>query len=98
MEAKDFRERTIKNGSTVKYMGTSTRGKVQDIKVRNDKTWIKIDSTGLYYRSDYLLVIYDEINLKSPRDEKPHEKIKKLKKIAPTQISDHGDGPGYGGG
>ncbi|MEG3223974.1 MAG: hypothetical protein BME94_00230 [Methanobacteriales archaeon Met13] len=98
MEAKDFRQRIIKMGSQVKYLATSTTGTVQDIQVEGENTWIKIDSTGLYYRSDYLLVVEGTVLKKVRKEQKPHEKIKKLKKITPTEISNHGDGPGYGGG
>lgn len=99
MEVKDFRQRTIKKGAQVKYLGTRTTGKVQQIRLQGEHAWIQMDSTGLFYRSDYILVIEGDLNLKKNREEhNPHEKVRKLKKILPTEISDHGDGPGYGGG
>lgn len=55
MEAKDFRQRTIKKGSIVKYLGTLTTGRVQQIRAEGEHAWIKMDSTGLFYRSDYLI-------------------------------------------
>jgi hypothetical protein len=67
--------------------------------MEGEHTWIKMDSTGLFYRSDYLLLIDEDLDLQNNNKElTPHEKIKKLKRISPTEISDHGDGPGYGGG
>ncbi|MEN6330001.1 MAG: DUF2098 family protein [Methanobacteriaceae archaeon] len=98
MEVKDFRQQVIKKGSYVKYLGTRTTGKVQQIRLEGEHAWIKIDSTSLYYRSDYLLLIEADLNLKTIKEPTPHEKIKKIKKILSTEISDHGDGPGYGGG
>lgn len=99
MEAKDFRQRTIKKGSIVKYLGTLTTGRVQQIRAEGEHSWIKMDSTGLFYRSDYLILIDGDIDLnKKSKELKPGEKVKKLKRISPTEISDHGDGPGYGGG
>jgi hypothetical protein len=98
MEAKDFRQRIIKKGSQVKYLGTRTTGRVQQIRVEGEHVWIKIDTTGLFYRSDYLLLVEGESLEKCAKELDPHEKIRKLKRIAPTEISDHGDGPGYGGG
>jgi hypothetical protein len=99
MEAKDFRQRIIKEGSYIKYLGTRTTGRVQQIKMKGDHAWIKMDSTGLFYRSDYLILMDEDLDLKNnDRELNPHEKIKKIKRILPTEISDHGDGPGYGGG
>jgi hypothetical protein len=99
MEAKDFRQRIIKKGAQVKYLGTRTTGKVQQIRVEGEHVWIKMDVTGLFYRSDYLLLVDEDFDLEKKK-QKPntHEQIEKLKRIAPTEISDHGDGPGYGGG
>ena len=99
MEAKDFRQRIIKLGSNVKYLGTRTTGRVQQITVKGEHAWIKMDSTGLFYRSDYLILIDGDMDLnKKSKELTPGEKVKKLKRISPTEISDHGDGPGYGGG
>lgn len=86
----------------MQYIGTRTRGIVDKIATKNSKAWIRIDSTGLFYRSDYLLLLDSE--------EKPFKKSemmsikdkvlqsKNFRNIAPTEISDHNDGPGYGGG
>jgi hypothetical protein len=103
MEARDFRNRLIDKGSIVRYLGTLTMGKVDKIYEKNSQTWIKINPSGLLYRSDYLEVL--------KADEIPHKKYivkrslkekllisKGLKKVASTQISDQNDGPGYGGG
>lgn len=99
MEAKDLRQRSIKKGARVKYLGTRTTGRVQQIMVEGEHVWIKMDSTGLLYRSDYLLLVDSDLDLKkNDRKLNTQEKIEKLKRIAPTEISDHGDGPGYGGG
>lgn len=98
MEAKDFRQQIIKLGSNVKYLGTRTTGRVQQITVKGEHAWIKMDSTGLFYRSDYLILMDEELDLKISKKLNPHEKIKKIKRILATEISNHGDGPGYGGG
>lgn len=98
MEAKDFRQQIIKLGSNVKYLGTRTTGRVQQITVKGEHAWIKMDSTGLFYRSDYLILMDEKLDLKISKKLNPHEKIKKIKRILPTEISNHGDGPGYGGG
>jgi hypothetical protein len=102
MVARDFRNRIIREGALVQYIGTRTQGKVDKISTMNSETWIKIDSTGLFYRSDYLELVNNE---KKPQKKSSIEMTIKEKvlhskgfKVAPTQISDHNDGPGYGGG
>lgn len=80
-------------------MGTRTRGTVQQIKLDGEYFWIKMDTTGLFYRSDYLLLVDEILDPKKSKQKlNVHQKIGRLKRIAPTEISDHGDGPGYGGG
>jgi hypothetical protein len=102
MVARDYRNRIIEYGAFVQYVGTRTRGVVDKISTKNSKTWIRIDSTGLFYRSDYLVLLDpDEQPLKKTEMVSTREKVmhsKKIRKIAPTEISDHNDGPGYGGG
>ncbi len=46
---------TLKNGDILKYLPTSTVGKVQDIREENGVVWVKLDFTGLYYDSTYLV-------------------------------------------
>ncbi|MDO5835156.1 MAG: DUF2098 family protein [Methanobacterium sp.] len=105
MEAKDCRNRIIKIGSTVRYIGTRTVGVAAEIQVHQLLTWIKLDSSGLLYRSDYLELV-DNLPLKRKLVAKNHNESYKerifssrmFNKPAATQISDHTDGPGYGGG
>jgi hypothetical protein len=103
MEPKDIRNRVIKEGGHVKYLGTNTTGVVEDICFKGEKTWIKIDKTGLYYLSEYLMVVEpleDHLKIKNSKKDiinllKPS---KNFKNATSTEISDHNDGPGYGGG
>ncbi|NYB52017.1 MAG: DUF2098 family protein [Methanobacteriaceae archaeon] len=102
MDAKDLREKIIEKGSIVRYIGTNTIGKADKILEKDSQIWIRIDSSGLFYRSDYLeLLKEEELPQKKSFQKSIKEKVlisKNLKRVAPTQISDHGDGPGYGGG
>lgn len=41
-------------GDILKYIPTSTVGKVTDISERNGKIWVKLDYTNLYYDIEYL--------------------------------------------
>jgi len=44
-----YEESGIKCWLALKYAGTHTRGKVKEIRVAGDSTWVLIDSTNLYY-------------------------------------------------
>ena len=98
MEVLDIYGRQICRNMQVKYVRTHTTGNVNDILVKDDVAWIKLDSNGLYYRSDYIEVIENiEVYIK-PDKKKKRLKSGKFGVANPTVISDHADGPGYGGG
>jgi hypothetical protein len=42
-------------GDVLKYMPTSTVGKVTEIRERSGKVWVKLDFTNLYYDASYLV-------------------------------------------
>ncbi|HTX60837.1 MAG TPA: DUF2098 family protein [Methanobacterium sp.] len=101
MEITDYHGRKISKGTTLKYLGTRTRGKADKIIRKENKTWIRLDTTGLYYRLDYLMVISPEENKK--RTKRRCQKEKVLDKLQQTyhknyEISSDSDGPGVGGG
>jgi hypothetical protein len=104
VETSDFRGRKIEEGVTVKYLRTRTTGKVDKICSREGQVWVRLDSTGLYYRTDYLEVT-EPAEMKKKDYASPRDRI--IRKIArsrssgkgnPIEISDHPDGAGYGGG
>lgn len=59
----DARDNEITPDSHVRYVETGTVGKVVDIKRDNEVDWVKIDKTGLWYRSK-LVELLDEKDLK----------------------------------
>lgn len=97
MEALDSRGNKISEGLRVKYNGTHTIGKIDKIISKNGVFWIKIDTTNLYYRSDYVEIVEGKEDYE--RSNKKH-KIKKagFEVEIPVVISDATDGPGVGGG
>jgi hypothetical protein len=97
MEVLDVNGKQICKGLRVKYIRTHTMGKVTNILIKDNFAWIKLDSNGLYYRSDYIEVIE---NIEADKRPKMKKSIKseKFKVTTPTEISDPADGPGYGGG
>lgn len=101
MEIMDYQGQKITEGTTLKYIGTRTKGKADKICFKENNTWIRLDSTGLYYRLDYLMVIKPEENKK--RTIKKSQKEKILQDLKQTshknyEISSDSDGPGVGGG
>ena len=102
LEVRDHLGQEIREGTTLKYLGTRTQGKVEKICKKENNTWIKLDTTGLYYRLDYLMVIDPEVNphKKTTRKSQKEKIIQKLKKTYNKnyEISSESDGPGVGGG
>jgi len=104
MEMLDFKNQKIMVGSTVRYVGTHTEGKVNKICKRNGFFWVGMESTELYYRADHVEVVEPKkVTYKQSISEIENikDKVAKLKfykVVVNTEISEHGDGPGYGGG
>jgi len=102
MNVLDIRNKKIRVGSKVKYVGTNTHGTVEKICLKNSVYWVLLDSTKLYYLPNHLEVINYNKKVKDSFSSKDLKKnllrIKSVKNSIATEISDHGDGPGYGGG
>jgi hypothetical protein len=71
MEVADARGKNILKGSHVRYTGTGSAGEVLDIKSDDEGTWAKIDTTDLWYNSEFLELInqreYQRIKLRGKR-------------------------------
>ena len=59
--AYDMKNQAISVGAYVKYAGTHTRGKVKEIRLGGDSTWVLIDSTNLYYDPEHLELVSKEM-------------------------------------
>ena len=57
MEVADARGKNILKGSHVRYTGTGSAGEVLDVKSDDEGTWAKIDTTDLWYNSEFLELI-----------------------------------------
>lgn len=85
MESLDSCGTPIEKGSYVLYTKTGTTGKVTDIKTENDESWAKIDSTNLWYNSQFIRAMdkAEEGKIEGKRrKEDAAEKVKKMKKGA----------------
>ncbi len=98
MEVLDINGKQICSGLQVKYIRTHTTGKVTDILIKEDTAWVKLDSNGLYYRIDYIEVIENKEAYIKQNKKKKSLKPGKFGVTNQPVISDHADGPGYGGG
>jgi hypothetical protein len=90
VENEDSCGKPIEKGSYVIYNGTGTIGKIIDVKSEDNSSWIKIDSTELWYNSQYIQAI-DKIEEKSLEDEKRRkedlkERIKKRQKLVGEDV------------
>ena len=59
----DARDIEITLDSHVRYVDTGTVGKVVDVKTEDHADWVKLDKTGLWYRSK-LVELLDEKDIK----------------------------------
>ena len=78
MEVADARGKSILKGSHVRYTGTGSAGEVLEIKEDDEGTWAKIDTTKLWYNSEFLELInqheYDRIKRRA-RQLKERDKV-----------------------
>ncbi len=67
MEVADATGKTILKGSHVRYTGTGSAGEVLEIKADDDGTWAKVDTTDLWYNSEFLELIDEQEYQRSKR-------------------------------
>ncbi len=59
MDIKDAIGRNIEIGETVRYTATGTTGEVEDLRIKDEQYWVKIQETDMWYRSDAVEVLYE---------------------------------------
>jgi Uncharacterized protein conserved in archaea len=69
IKALDMGGNPIVIDSVVRYLNTGTVGKVVDLKEDDEGIWVLVDTTGLYYKPE-TLVIADASDLKEERVER----------------------------
>ena len=55
--ALDINGNPITAGAVVRYLNTGTVGRVLDVRKDDEGTWALLDTTGLYYQVDTLLMV-----------------------------------------
>jgi hypothetical protein len=76
----DATGKSILVGSHVRYTGTGSAGEVLDVKEDNEGTWAQVDTTKLWYNSEFLELInqneYERIRRRG-RHRKDIDKVEK---------------------
>lgn len=95
----DARDLEITLDSHVRYVDTGTVGKVLDMKVENEKGWVKLDKTELWYLASHVELLDDKDIKKSRWGENVEVDIEDLKEKAQDfdsfeLASDAGNGGG----
>lgn len=88
MESLDSCGKPIEKGSYVIYNGTGTIGKIVDIKSENNQSWIKVDSTELWYNSQFIQAIDKSEEAKIESKLKKEEAVEKVKRMRKRTFED----------
>jgi hypothetical protein len=67
LEVEDVRGKPILKGFHVRYSGTGSTGEAVDLKSDDNGTWVLLDTTDLWYKSEFVEVI-DEAEYKKIKD------------------------------
>ena len=65
-------------GDTVRYAGTGSVGKVKRIQERDHELWVRVDSTGLWYKASTLEVLGEEFEHKEWDKELTLDELKRV--------------------
>jgi hypothetical protein len=76
MEVEDAHGKNILKGSNVRYTGTGSAGEVLDVKEDLEGTWAKMDTTNLWYKSQFLELIDQREYLRIKRKQKQLKELK----------------------
>jgi hypothetical protein len=97
IQAHDINGAPIVVGSYVLYLNTGTAGKVLEIKQEEGVMWIMMDTTGLYYNVEALVVTdADAVKVKMEREEGKVDKAELAREQVPERIVDIGQVTGGG--
>lgn len=75
----DARDLEITLDSHVRYVDTGTVGKVLDMKIENEKGWVKLDKTELWYLASHVELLDDKDIKKSRWGENVEVDVEDLK-------------------
>lgn len=99
MEVFDVRNKVIDIGYPARYLGTGTNGKVDDVKVEDDATWVKFEDSDLWYNTKDIEVLNpDEYHEKGEIKLDKREALEKIKEMNDVLSNHNADDDVCGGG
>ncbi|GEM_PF-498336 len=60
MDILDAIGRVIEEGKTVRYIPTGTTGEVEDMRIKDDKYWVRIANTNMWYVTSEVEVLSED--------------------------------------
>lgn len=97
IQAHDMNGNPIVIGSYVLYINTGSAGQVIEIKQEEDTTWVLMDTTGLYYNVEALVITdADAVKVKKEREEGEVDKDYLARQQTPERVVDIGQVTGGG--
>ncbi|MCL2687350.1 MAG: DUF2098 domain-containing protein [Methanobrevibacter sp.] len=82
MQTTDARGKIIEIGSYIRYVGTGTIGKVDDLRFDQDGDWVKLEDINLWYSTDLVeLVDENSVNIKDSHIKRDLD-VEELKDLA----------------
>jgi len=95
--AQDLNGAPITIGSYVLYINTGTAGQVIELKQDEDSTWALLDTTGLYYNVQALVITdASAIKVKKEREAGEVDKDDLVRQQTPERVVDIGQVTGGG--
>lgn len=97
IQAQDLNGAPITIGSYVLYINTGTAGQVIELKQEEDATWALLDTTGLYYNIQALVITdASTIKVKKERETGKEDIADLARQQTPEKIVDIGQVTGGG--
>jgi hypothetical protein len=95
--AHDLNGAPITIGSYVLYLNTGTAGQVIELKQEEDTTWVLMDTTGLYYNVEALVITdANAVKVRKEREEGEVDEADLARQQTPEKLVDIGQVTGGG--
>lgn len=76
MDIKDAIGNNLEIGDNVTYVPTGTNGEIEDVRIQDEKYWVKIANTDMWYITDKVELLSDK-EIKDTDDDTDIDKINK---------------------
>lgn len=97
IQAHDINGNPITIGSYVLYLNTGSAGQVTELKQEEGATWVLMDTTGLFYNVEALVITdADAVKVRKEREEGGVDKAEIARLQTPERVVDIGQVTGGG--